>query len=518
MPHVDGVEAAQRIKAIAGETLVPVIFLTSLYDASALARCLEAGGDDFLPKPYNRIIIEAKIQAFNRMREMHLTLSLQRDHIRERNQQLLDEQTVARRVFDNIAHTGCLDAPNIRFHASPLSVFNGDVLFACPQPLGGMNVLIGDFTGHGLPAAIGAMPLAEIFYGMTSKGFRAEDILCEINQKLTRILPTDMFCCAALIEAEFHRGTLTVWNGGLPDGYLLRRNGQREILASHHLPLGILRPERFSARSQILSAEAGDTLFFATDGVLEASNFDGEMFGQERLIQALTESDSTAAVTTMLDQVRTFTGTHSVDDDLTLLSLEMVPEAQIESLGIKVDPSQSALSGPSQWTCHYEIKGDTLAHFNPLPLMLHICMQVPGLQRHSGEVYTLLSELYTNALEHGILQLSSAWKDSAEGFGRYYAERERRLRMASDHAIRFILEHETDIDGGNLRVTCEDTGPGFDHTETVTTSVGESGYAGRGLALVHQLCHAVRHHGCGNRVEAVYRWTLQMSKDPCDTS
>jgi CheY-like chemotaxis protein len=514
MPYMDGIEAAQQIKAIAGETLVPVIFLTSLSDADALARCLEAGGDDFLSKPYNRVIIAAKIQAFNRMREMHQALSVQRDLIRERNRQLLEEQTIARRVFDNIAHTGCLGAPNIRYHASPLSVFNGDVLFACPQPLGGMNVLIGDFTGHGLPAAIGAMPIAEIFYGMTSKGFRSGDILREINQKLTRILPTDMFCCAALIEADFHTGTLTVWNGGLPEGYLLRRNGQSQSLPSQHLPLGISTPERFSVRAEVLSAEPGDRLFFATDGVVEASNLAGEMFGPQRLSRALAGAQS--PVSTVLDHVRAFTGDLNGGDDLTLLSLEMMPDGQIDRLPTRIVPS--ALNGPSHWTCHYEVKGDTLAHFNPLPLLLHICMEVPGLRRHSGEVYALLSELYTNALEHGVLQLSSELKDSAAGFGRYYAERERGLREASSHAIRFTLEHEMYDGGGDLRVICEDTGPGFDYTEYATMLADKKGYSGRGLALVDQLCSLLVHHGKGNRVEAIYHWSLQMAVGAIDTA
>lgn len=238
MPVMDGMEAARQIKVLAGEQLVPLIFLTSLSDAGALARCLEAGGDDFLTKPYNRIIIEAKINAFNRMRLMHRTLSHHRDLIRERNSTLLEEQKVAKRVFDNVAHTGCLDAPNIRFHASPMSIFNGDVLFACPRPAGGMQILIGDFTGHGLPAAIGAMPVAEIFYGMTSKGFSGSDVLREINQKLGRILPTGMFCCAAMIQADFHLNQLQIWNGGLPDGVLLRKDGARETIVSRHLPLG----------------------------------------------------------------------------------------------------------------------------------------------------------------------------------------------------------------------------------------------------------------------------------------
>lgn len=74
MPVMDGMEAAREIRRIAGDELVPIIFLTSLQDAESLAECLDAGGDDFLSKPYSRVILQAKIKAFGRMRAMHHAL------------------------------------------------------------------------------------------------------------------------------------------------------------------------------------------------------------------------------------------------------------------------------------------------------------------------------------------------------------------------------------------------------------------------------------------------------------
>ncbi len=510
MPRMDGIEAAQIIKGLAGEVLVPIIFLTSLSDADALARCLESGGDDFLSKPYNRIIIEAKINAFNRMRLMHRTLSHQRDLIHARNSQLLREQQVAKRVFDNVAHTGCLDAFNIHYHASPMSIFNGDILFACPRPSGGMHILIGDFTGHGLPAAIGAMPVAEIFYGMTSKGFGCGDVLREINQKLKRILPTGMFCCAAFIEADFHLHCLRVWNGGLPDGYLIRRNGERIVLVSNHLPLGVLSPDRFSASVEHLRTEPGDTLLVATDGILEAENADGDMFGEARLLERLDQvGDSLTPFDAVMRGVLGFTGAQMVQDDLTVVTLEMVDEKELADLPNGIP--HSALQGPAHWSCVYEINNQTLSHFNPLPLLLHICMEVPGLRRRSGEVYTLLSELYTNALEHGILELPSSWKSSPEGFGHYYTERKRRLAGSDGHYIRFTLDHKTTRRGGELRILCEDSGSGFDFAALILAL--ESGepqarYAGRGLVLLQQLSRSLTFKEQGNHVEVVYHWVF----------
>ena len=528
MPVMDGITAARKIKALAGEELVPVIFLTSLTDADALARCLDAGGDDFLTKPYNKVIIQAKLGAFNRMRQMHRTLSQQRDLISERNNQLLEEQQLAKRVFDNIAHTGCLNADNIRYHVSPMSIFNGDILFACPRPAGGMHILVGDFTGHGLPAAIGALPIAEIFYGMTSMGFSGSDVLREINDKLKRILPTGMFCCAAMVQADFQLNQLRIWNGGLPDGVLFRTQGGRRLIASRHLPLGVLDSTRFDAAMDLFQTRAGDTLLLMTDGVLEAENEEAERYGEARLKTLLDNLPDGSApyghapdetVDILLDAIKVFTGERAEQDDLTLVSLTMVVPSEFNEAAERLP--QSALKGPAHWHCVYEVRDQTLAQFSPLPLLLHICMEVPGLRRKSSEIYTLLSELYNNALEHGVLGLSSELKSSSSGFSHYYAERERRLSSVAGQSIRFELTHSMNENGGQLRIVCEDSGSGFDISDYVgaidgsdtTTGSGandesDKKYSGRGLMLMQKLGHSLRYSEYGSRAEIVYDWKL----------
>ena len=507
MPRMDGMEAARRIKALAGEELVPVIFLTSLSDAEELARCLEAGGDDFLSKPYNRIILEAKINAFNRMRLMHATVQRQRDHIRERNELLLQEQQLARRVFDNVAHSGCLDAPNIRHLISPLSVFNGDVLFACPKPSGGMHLFLGDFTGHGLPAAIGAMPLAEIFYSMTSKGFSIGDILREINQKLKRILPAGMFCCGAMIEVNLHLQEVEVWNGGLPDGYLVHNDGTYTTLGSAHLPLGVLPADRFSAQCDRYTMEQGETLLFCSDGILEASDHREQMFGERRMSEVIRHCQRPGQVfDALLGAVREFTGSVESRDDVSLVEVTMAPEAVLADVHQRVQAS--ALAGATRWRCEYEVRDQTLAQFNPLPLLLHICMEVPGLRLHSGQVYTVLSEMFSNALEHGILRLDSGLKQGAEGFSRYYAQRESRLQQLQGHWIRFSMDHEPLERGGCLHLICEDSGDGFDYAQWPETGTVSRGYAGRGISLLRHLCHRVSFRGRGNCVEVEFLWSF----------
>lgn len=509
MPELDGKEAAKEIKRLAGEDLVPIIFLTSLVDAQSLADCLKAGGDDFLTKPYNNIILKAKIDAFVRMRNMHATLQKQRDTIAENNQHMLHEQHVAKAVFDNVAHSGCLDAPNIKYMLSPLAVFNGDVLLAARKPSGGMHVFLGDFTGHGLPAAIGAMPMAEIFYGMTAKGFALRDILREINLKLKSILPIGFFCCAAVVDLSFTKRSISIWMGGVPDCYLLTNQGQTlKPLRSHHLPLGVLSGEQFDDEMTDHHMDLDDRLFMWSDGIVEARDANGDMYGEERLQQVFKQGlKAESLFNAIQDSVSEFVGQSQRDDDTTLIEMKMVDEAELELCFPSVQ--QGVIAGPSDWKMEYELGVDSLKHFNPLPLLMHIMMEVPALRSMGGQLFTVVSELFSNAFEHGILRLDSSLKSSPTGFAEYYQLRQQRLDALTESFIRFNMAHTSENGrSGIFRLTVEDSGQGFDYPIKFhqDESQVKNKFSGRGIPLIYSLCHSLEYQGSGNKVVAEIHW------------
>ena len=501
MPKKDGFEAAQEIKEIAGNEFIPIIFLTSLQDAKSLARCLDSGGDDFLSKPYNRSILKAKINAFYRMRKMN-------QMIQRHAQQMVVEQKVAKKIFDNVAHSGCLDSDNIQYSLSPLSVFNGDIVLAERKPDGGMYLFIGDFTGHGLPAAIGAMPLAEIFYGMTKKGFSIHEILTEINTKLTRILPVQFFCCAAMVDLDFVEKTARIFVGGLPPLYLWREQSKSfEKIDSNSVPLGVMSRENFKPNIRDIPMYDKDRIFLWSDGIIESRAKNGEMFGEERLEKLFNQGKRPDELFNyILESIDQFMIDGERDDDITLVSAQMV---DIESLTDDVVEEQNkVLGGPLQWKFQYELQSQSLREFNPLPLVLQIVTEVDGLKFFSGQLYTLLAELYSNALEHGVLGLDSNLKTSCEGFAQYYSLRKDRLEELNSGFVRVILSHESlnDGKGGRLKIIVEDSGAGFDFKKILSKDYKADGYCGRGLTLIRTICEDFYYEGCGNKVNAVIVW------------
>ncbi|QWA27185.1 fused response regulator/phosphatase [Pseudomonas sp. RC3H12] len=504
MPVMDGFEAARRIKALAGEALVPIIFLTSLNEEEGLVRCLEAGGDDFMAKPYSAVILAAKIRAMDRLRRLQATVLEQRDQITRHHHHLLNEQRVAKAVFDKVAHAGCLNAPNIRYLQSPYALFNGDLLLAAFTPSGDMHVLLGDFTGHGLPAAVGAMPLAEVFYGMTAKGYGLVETLREMNAKLKRILPVDMFCCALLLKLSFQQATVEVWSGGMPDGYRLSAAGEvLEVLPSRHLPLGILPPEQFDDTTEVIPLAAGERLFLLSDGVVDTGDAQDCLFGVQRLRQVLAANRDPAVLFDEVMQALARFGGQS-RDDISLCDIRMLEPDH--GMAQAVVYSDSGRSSPLDWSMQFELRGESLRRFNPVPYLVQLLQEIHGLRPSSGRLHSVLSELYSNALEHGVLGLDSGLKCDAEGFSEYYRQRAERLARQVQGVVGIALRVEPQGAGGRLTIEVRDSGAGFDVAGMLAGEPAAQGFSGRGVSLVRRLAGNAQWLEGGRLARVEFQW------------
>lgn len=503
MPNMDGYEAAIEIKKLSADNLIPIIFLTSLKEASALARCLEVGGDDFLSKPYNQIILQTKLKAFERMKVLYDEVKEQSNKIKNFNEQMIHEQEVAIRVFDNITRGGNLDQANIKYLLSPMSVFNGDLLLCARAPSGNTHIMLGDFTGHGLPAAIGAMPVAEIFYGMTIKGFSISDIITEINKRLSTILPVGVFCCATACEINYRDGSMIVWTGGLPDAYITRiGEGLVETITSMHLPLGVLGPSSFSVETQVYRFHDTDKLYITSDGILEAENPSGEMFGEQRVLDIIENVSAKSSIfEPLLNSLNEFCQSDEQSDDNTLIEYTFDHSAE-QKHELEGNVANKKIN-PLDWSLEYELRPQTLKSFDPLPLVLQILMECPGLNPYRGRVFTILAELYSNALDHGILELDSSLKGSAEGYSEYYGVRKQRLDDLYEGFVKIKMEHLPTETGGDLLIEIENSGKGFDITKMKTA---DNNFSGRGLKLINSLCKKIDHSNEGRTVKVLFQW------------
>ena len=110
MPDMDGYEAASRIKKIAGEQYIPIIFVTALKEEDALSSALEAGGDDFITKPINFGVLESKIYAHKRIKALNGELLEKNKQLEKYNYCLQREQLLIEHFFDNATRRSEIDA------------------------------------------------------------------------------------------------------------------------------------------------------------------------------------------------------------------------------------------------------------------------------------------------------------------------------------------------------------------------------------------------------------------------
>ncbi|MDH5517815.1 MAG: SpoIIE family protein phosphatase [Gammaproteobacteria bacterium] len=321
MPVMNGYEAIKLIKELTEDRYVPIIALTAMSDEEELAKCLECGADDFLTKPFSKIVLMAKIQAAIRMQDLYSTIRQQRDQIELNRQILEEEQQKASKIYARMTKKSQIHGLTLRYHMSPMSLFNGDMLLSSQSPNGDTYIFLGDATGHGLPAAIGAFPVRNIFYSMVEKGCSGTDIVSELNRKLVEIFPVEFFLCGVLLVISADKQTYSVWNGGMPD-VVLYRSAENKIIVkvpSLNLPLGIGSEDIFIPELVKLDVENDDSIIFYSDGVTEAADSDGEYYGEARFLTAIEASSQSQVIDTVLKDIKQFCGTSSQSDDVSLI-------------------------------------------------------------------------------------------------------------------------------------------------------------------------------------------------------
>jgi CheY-like chemotaxis protein len=507
MPVVDGYTATKIIKNKAQDNFIPVIFLTAMTDDDSLVKCVESGGDDFLTKPYNRVILQAKIKALERIRRLYEQNTEQKNILSQYHERTERDQKVAEKIYSNLMGNSENDPRLIEYIHEPADNFNGDLVLSSRKPGGGINLLVGDFTGHGLGAAIGALPAAEVFLGMTSKGFAIHDIIIEINSRLKKLLPTGMFLAAVLVEVDTKEQRVSIWNGGLPEMYVFNHSENKisDVVESSALPLGIVGSNNLVVSETVLNLKTGDSIIIHSDGVIETDNMAGEFYGSKKL-EALIEKSIPKGtfIDDVMSSVLDFRGDEIQKDDLTVVHFkfdwDLLSEVDSE------DDITGRYKKASNWSFKLDLEYDTLKHTDPIPLVVQFITEIQGVETHKGNLFTILSELIVNSLDHGVLGLDSSMKSTAEGFTNYYKQREFRLENLTEGWIRIEVKNKPCNNGGEIVIKISDSGKGFDFNKLIKNNESIKNNSGRGLGLIEELSSKVDYFVESNLLEVIYEW------------
>jgi two-component system, HptB-dependent secretion and biofilm response regulator len=247
----------------------------------------------------------------------------------------------------------------------------------------------------------------------------------------------------------------------------------------------------------------GDRVFLLSDGVLETADANEQLFGTQRLHQVFAANREPDRLFEDIEQaLAAFRG--EARDDVSMVEITLEPGPAVRVTGpLYADSGQSC---PLDWSVDFEFRADTLKRYNPLPYLLQLLLEIHGLREQSGALYSVMAELYSNALEHGVLGLDSRLKRDAEGFAEYYRQRNDRLAQLSDGYVRVRIHVVPTATGGKMTLCLEDSGAGFDVEQVLARPLDTDRLSGRGLSLVRQLSSDVGWSDGGRSVCVEFCW------------
>jgi hypothetical protein len=245
---------------------------------------------------------------------MGLILILRFVRSAEQEQRLSGEMETARRVQAQLVPAELPGTEHFRFEAvyKAASEVGGDLYQVYPRADGPVMVLMGDVSGKGLKAAMLGTLVVGASGGFAQDEPTPSEMLLRLNRRLCGSSDGGFVTCLCCLIAP--DGRLTISNAGHLAPY---RNGQ-EVVCASGLPLGLVAGAEY-AETELQLGE-GDTLTFLSDGVVEARNAQGELFGFDRARAISAEPAEKIA-----EQAVAF----GQDDDISVLKLTLAPAGSL---------------------------------------------------------------------------------------------------------------------------------------------------------------------------------------------
>jgi CheY-like chemotaxis protein/serine phosphatase RsbU (regulator of sigma subunit) len=505
MPGMDGFEVCRRLKSQPHTRDIPVIFMTSRSAPEDIVLGFKCGAVDYVTKPLQIEEVRARVNTHLSLHDLKRRLA-EKLAVQEHNLDQLDrEHRVAAGYMNRLIALDALKDSAVQFHLQSAANFSGDLIAFSRTPDGRLHLMLADSTGHGLSAALAAMPVIEPFYAMTGKGFGISAIAREINGKVNQILPVSHFVGVILAAIDGDGQTVEVWSGGCPPPLILNGGGEPVYqFKARHLAMGILPPEQFDDSVEYFSYDDGEhSLLMFSDGVIELENASGEPFGLPRLLAAASSVETNARWSRVTGALAEYCGARTFNhDDIAL----MLASCELRGLVTGMDVTQKKQmrgleQGKIGWQFALTLEMDQLRQLDVVPLLLDIVQQIEKGLGQDSQIFLILSEMFCNALEHGLLKLDSGLKQQEDGIEKYFEERALRLAATEGGQIHLHLKKIGNSDGSeSLRIRMKDSGDGFDYQNCPAQFAEGTLRHGRGIPLLYSVCRSVQYLGNGSEV------------------
>ncbi len=368
MPVMNGYEVLKHLKADPKLRRIPVIVVSANEEIESVVQCIELGAEDYLPKPFNRVLLQARI-----------TASLERKRLYDQEQHYLElvrrELDTGRQIQTDFLPPELPQMEGLELAAcfKPAREVAGDFYDAFVLPGNRVVLVIADVCDKGVGAAL-FMALTRSLLRVLAQqaaarlqllAFDPEQHFVLVRDKnlpegLLLAAPTyeilnavkltndyitlnhnrvDMFATLFFAVLELNTGKLSYINAGHEAPLHLGSKALKGQLKATGPAVGVMQGVNFAIRQ--VQLESGDSLLAYTDGVTEARNQAGQFFGEKQLIQVTEEffSERNTSAGDLIQKLenllKSYIAGGDPSDDITMLTtLYTLPVANQQAQGI----------------------------------------------------------------------------------------------------------------------------------------------------------------------------------------
>jgi serine phosphatase RsbU (regulator of sigma subunit) len=332
MPGMDGYEVLKRLQADPARRHIPVIMVTAVDQIDSVVRCIELGATDYLPKPFNPVILKARVNATLEQKKL-------RDRERMHAQSLERELEIGRQIQASFLPESLPSENGWEIAASfhPARQVAGDFYDAFSLKSGRLGLVVADVCDKGVGAALfmalfrslirASADLAEhalpgVEDPVERAAVRVRNAVVFTNDYIARTHSSaNMFATLFFGILDPATGALTYVNAGHEPPVVRSRGGELRRLAPTGPAVGLMPDRTFEVGRTELAP--GDLFLGFTDGVTEARNPSGQVLGEEPLLKLVAESRGAAAeLLASIDRALAAHGAGAESfDDVTMLAV-----------------------------------------------------------------------------------------------------------------------------------------------------------------------------------------------------
>ena len=323
MPGIDGREVLRRIKTDDKLRHLPVIMISALDQIDSVVECIQLGAEDYLPKPFNPVLLRARIGSSLDRKRLRDAEQAAFTALQESQQKLSEELSEAAAYVQSVLPAPIKDGPvRTAWSFLPSSSLGGDAFGYGELSGGRFGICLLDVCGHGVGAALLSISVLNVIRSESLPGVDFLDpgeVLAGLNTAFPMERHGEMFFTAWCGIYDPATRMLRFAAGGHPPAILVRADGTAESLAAKGPVIGACDGMKFAvAECQVPSASK---LFVFSDGAYEIQRKDGTMMGHGDLQSLLARAPREGAVEWVLEQLRLINSQTFFDDDVSLVEL-----------------------------------------------------------------------------------------------------------------------------------------------------------------------------------------------------